>query len=208
MFQHVFATMNEMLDEIITHYPQAEGTLKEDLNQKLTLLKSMSDGIVEEWLRFEEKMGVLREGNTAEAAATEALPECATDAFQRGQGYFKLAMYSLAAQSFEQVVQQFPDSIISRMYLAMAYLQLHELNDAYGHFQFIVPLTKNNKLKAISYNALGCIQAEHHNLEMAEEYFKLAHKEDPTFQEPLANLKICESNHGVFQYGSELSSLM
>lgn len=206
MFQHLFATMNEMLDEILVHYPQAHGSTKEDLNQKLTLLKSMSDGIVEEWLRFEEKMGVLREGHVSKAQTI--LPESRTEAFQRGQGYYKLGMFNLAAQAFEQVVHQYSDSIVSRMYLAMAYLQLNEFNDAYRHFQFIIPLTESNKLKAISYNALGCIQAQNQNLEKAQEYFNIAHKADPSFQEPIANLKICESNDGTFQYGSELFSLM
>jgi len=209
MFQHLFATMNEMLDEVLVHYPKAQGGAKQDLQQKISLLKSMSDGIVEEWLRFEEKMGALRESQSEQANVT-VLPESHSEAFQRGQGYYKLCMYDLSAEAFEQVIRQYPDSLVGRIYLAMAYLQLNEFNDAYRHFQFIIPLTESKKLKAISYNALGCIQAQNQNIEKAQEYFNYAHQADPTFQEPLTNLKLCESTEyeGAYQYGSELTSFM
>lgn len=207
LFQHVFATMNEMLDEILVHYPHAQGAAKQEMQHKLTVLKSMSDSMIEEWLRFEEKMTRLREAGHLKNEQN-ALPEMKSEAFARGQGYYKLNMYLQAAQSFEQVVKHFPDSIVARMYLAMAYLQMNEFNDAHRHFHLIIPLTDSNKLKAISYNALGCIQAKNNNVEKAQEYFSFAHKADPTFAEPLANMKICECNSGNLQYGSELSSFM
>lgn len=55
MFQHVFAEMNDMLDEIIKRYPSAEGLNKQELLQKWNFLKRMSDGMIDEWLMFEEK---------------------------------------------------------------------------------------------------------------------------------------------------------
>jgi hypothetical protein len=44
-------------------------------------------------------------------------------------------------------------------------------------------------MKAISYNAMGCIQAENQNMDKALEYFRLAHSADPTSVEPVLNLK-------------------
>lgn len=208
MFQHLFATMNEMLDEIILHYPQAQDVSKQEMNQKLALLRALSDGIIEEWLLFEEKMGAFRAKGAGQKEWLESSAETRSEAFMRGQGYYRLFMFRQAIDAFETVVRQFPDGIVSRIYLAMAYLQLGESNDAYRHFQLIIPLTDNKKVKAISYNALGCIQAQRKNFEKAQEYFKLAHQTDPQLQEPLANLKVCQYNDGTLQYGSELTSFM
>lgn len=61
MFQHVFAEMNNMLDEIVKHYPSAQGPQKQALVQNWNMLKSMSEAIIEEWLQFEEKMAIFRE---------------------------------------------------------------------------------------------------------------------------------------------------
>ncbi|GFN30687.1 hypothetical protein [Paenibacillus xylaniclasticus] len=56
MFAHLFAAMNDKLDEIKRLYPRAVGERKEHLNKQLDVLKAMSDSIVEHWLQFEERL--------------------------------------------------------------------------------------------------------------------------------------------------------
>ncbi|MBE0343765.1 hypothetical protein E4V51_26980, partial [Paenibacillus sp. 28ISP30-2] len=89
MFQHVFAEMNSMLDDIVKHYPSAQGSRRQELLQHWSLLRRMSDGIMDEWLAFEEKMVRLRAaGFSAESGMSDAeLPEKELPAFTRGQGY-------------------------------------------------------------------------------------------------------------------------
>jgi hypothetical protein len=52
----------------------------------------------------------------------------------------------------------------------------------------ILPLTENKQLKAISYNAMGCIQLKKKNIQKAMEYFGLAYHSDPQcFLEPVSH---------------------
>ncbi|MEI7024511.1 tetratricopeptide repeat protein [Paenibacillus sp. y28] len=55
MIKQCFAIMNEMLDELVSRYGSAGDEEQRDLQDQLSALKQMSDGIVEEWLLFEEK---------------------------------------------------------------------------------------------------------------------------------------------------------
>ncbi|MGN7357329.1 tetratricopeptide repeat protein [Paenibacillus sp. SAF-054] len=209
MIQHVFAEMNHMLDEIIKHYPAAQEAQKHQLIQKWNMLKTMSDGIIDEWLSFEEKMGEFRQHTEAPAGLfSKQTPEMELNAFVQGQGYFRLMMYRQAAQQFSQVIRQFPDSLLARMYLAMAHLYLEETEEAHKHFHWILPLATSQKLKAMIYNALGCIAVKHGNAGRAQEFFTLSLQCDPTLPDPLVNLKVCQQNRGQLQYGSQLISLM
>lgn len=203
MFKQLFASMNDALDDIITQLPMASGALRAELEERLSVLKAMSDTCIEEWLLFEEKMGKLTGKEEPEALALQLEPaesiteefhppaqtaapkENAEDSFSKGQGYYKLHMFRDAVEEFEQVVHLQPDFLMARIYLAMSYLRCGEFSDAYRHFQFLVPLTDDRKMKAISYNAMGYIQAEKQNMDKALEYFRLAHSADPSSVEPV-----------------------
>lgn len=199
MFKQLFATMNEVLDDIIAQYPLANSSKRRELEDQLSVLKDMSDTCIEEWLLFDEKMGRISQNETESGAV--ALPDsepCMPDikekaktsgSFDKGQGYYKLGMFDEAAGEFELLVSRRPDDLLPRIYLAMSYLRMGQFGDAYRHFQFLVPLTENRKIKAISYNAMGCIHAENNNLDQAIKYFKKAHTADPSCIEPVLNMK-------------------
>nr|WP_209860457.1 hypothetical protein [Paenibacillus shirakamiensis] len=209
MFQHVFAEMNEMLDDIARRYPIAEGVDKQELSQKWQTLKTMSDGIIEEWLSFEEKMSEIRKGwGLPESGAPAELPEMSSPDFIKGQGYYKLNMYPQAARHFKLSTEQFKDSLLAHIYLAMCHLNTEDFPEAGRHFQWVLPLTSNKRLRSIIYNALGCVEAKMSQMDRAQEYFTLAHHMDPSFPEPLANLNVCLQKRGCLQYGSQLASLM
>ncbi|MGZ9584077.1 tetratricopeptide repeat protein [Paenibacillus marinisediminis] len=225
MLQHMFATMNELLDDIIQQYPSVQGTAKQELDRQLALLRTMSDHIVEEWLRFEEKLAIIRtaanSGTKLNAAAASSLKnlmdnaekemvEAAefqipdySDPFQRGQGYFTLRMYKQAVNYLENAVVRQPDKCLIRILLGLSYLHLGRNQEACRHLHFIIPLTDDPKLKAIAYNALGCIQMLHSNTEKAQHYFHKAHFTDPSIPEPIANLKVCTNKCGSLQFGEK-----
>lgn len=212
MLQHVFETMNELLDEVIAKYPHAKGKQKQELEHQVSLLRSMSDHIVEEWLRFEERLSLLRP--KAGKSSTVPSQPCPVkdskitlpdygDPYQRGQGYYLLMMYKEAVPFLEQAAKLHPESIEVRAYLAMSHLQLGNCQEAGHHFQLIIPLTDNNSMKAIACNALGCIHAKQHQFAQAKAWFQKAHELDPTLPEPIMNLKVCQSKSGQLELGGE-----
>lgn len=211
MFQHMFAEMSGMLDEIIHYYPGASGPARQELAAKWQLLKTMSDGIIEEWLGFEEKLGHFRQTGVSPdggALPVPELPEMDAEAFVKGQGYYKLMMFAQALTQFKQVVEQYPDSAVARTYLAMCYLHLNESEQAVPHFWRVLETCDSKRIRSIIYNALGCIEAQNGVRLKAKEYFKLAHYHDPSLAEPLANLESCMRSSGKLHYGSELTSLL
>lgn len=207
MFQHMFAEMNEMLDDIIKFYPVAIGDQKQELARKWHLLKAMSDGIIEEWLNFEEKMAEFRQTWASLAGSCE-IPEMKCGAFVKGQGYYKLLMFRQALEQFRAVLDEFPDSAVARTYLAMCHMHLDECGEAVPHFWKVLEGTENKRLRSIIYNALGCIEAQRGVRTKAKEYFTLAHVHDPSLAEPLANLEACMHSSGKLKYGNELTSLL
>lgn len=208
MFQHVFAEMNDMLDEIIKRYPSAEGLKKQELLQKWNLLKRMSDSVIDEWLMFEEKMSLVREQDMKPAAKLEpeqeavtALPELHLECFSRGQGYFKLQMYPQAIMQFSRVVNDYPDSALARYYLGLSHIHLEQNADAQEHLQRILHLNGSPRLKGLVCNALGCIEAKQANTKAAQMLFAQALQHDPTLTEPLYNMDACRRSSGPMQYG-------
>jgi tetratricopeptide (TPR) repeat protein len=171
----------------------------------------MSDGMLDEWLMFEEKMSQIRERELDKPASLEpeqeavtALPELHLECFSRGQGYFKLQMYPQAIDQFLRVVNDYPDSALTRFYLALAHLSLEQIYESETHLQQIMLLKGSARLKGLVCNALGCIQAKLSNPEAACSLFAQALQYDPTLTEPLYNMEVCRLNRGKLQYANQL----
>lgn len=114
----------------------------------------------------------------------------------KGQGFFKLFMFRQAADEFRRAVEESPECNLARLYLAMSLMHLGQWGDAERHFRLLVGLTEYPKWQALGLNALGCIQAIRLNLEHAEHYFLKAHQTDPSYTDPLNNLKSCKETPG------------
>ncbi|SFF05928.1 hypothetical protein SAMN05216378_4919 [Paenibacillus catalpae] len=110
----------------------------------------------------------------------------------KGQGYYKLFMFSDAATHFQSAVSYLPECNLARLYLAMTHMHLQNWSEAQRHFQLLVSLTDYPKWRALGYNALGCIQAIYMNMEQAEQFFIKAYETCPSFKDPLNNLKCCK----------------
>ncbi|MBE0343868.1 tetratricopeptide repeat protein, partial [Paenibacillus sp. 28ISP30-2] len=109
-----------------------------------------------------------------------------------------------AIRQFEQVLQHFPNSWQSQMYMGMAYFQLEDTAEAVRHFQKVLHLTDQPGLKAVIYNALGCLMAKQADVEEAQKCFALAHQFDPALPEPLHNMEACLSGAGMLRYDSSM----
>ncbi|MBE1445924.1 tetratricopeptide repeat protein [Paenibacillus sp. OAS669] len=204
MFKHLFASMNEMLDEISAQFATATGSRKKELQEKLRVLKAMSDTFIEEWLLFEEKMASFHQQHHQESTLSKVLdPELGgkrSDEFLRGQGFYKLLMFDEAIREFSGIIRKYPDFTLARIYLGMSYLRKGDTAESYNHFLFTSQLTDNNQIRAISYNAMGCIQAQNRNLDKAFEYFNLAFQTDPSSVQPLVDMGLCNERKGQLQF--------
>lgn len=214
MFQHMFLSMNEMLDQIIEQYEGAGAKEKQLYDEQLNELKKVSDMFIEQWLEFEEKFAVFKEQQSEHAAPQSSaaldqqslpvstavtcnaadleIPDELASIISKGQGYYKLFMFSQAAAQFQIVIIQSPECNLARLFLGMTQMHLQNWSEAQRHFQLLIVLTDFPKWLSMGYNALGCIQAVHMNLALAEQLFKKAHDVCPSFKDPLNNLKSCQ----------------
>jgi tetratricopeptide (TPR) repeat protein len=206
MFKHLFASMNDMLDEVLAEYPSSTGVKRRQLTEKLQSLKAMSDECIEDWLLFEEKLGhtlqasgILKLTEGGEPPHPE-LAEKRSDRFVKAQGYYKLHMYEKAAVQFSELLQVQPDFTLARLYLAMSLLHQGRNEESYAHFQFLSQLTDHTQLKAISLNVMGCIQVQQNHMDKACELFTLAYETDPSSVEPLVELGLCRVNQGSLHF--------
>lgn len=223
MFKYLFQSLNEKLNGILAKLPESYGTKQQEtLERELRELREISDGIIEEWLLFEEKLGkaakvqpaVSASGGAAlhgfapgaaHAANASALfepdgPERSMQ-YQRGEGYFKLAMFAEAAREFGSVVRAYPECLQARFYLALCFLQNEKITDAQSELLALIALADDGKLKAAAYNALGCVQAMQGDVETACNSFRTSHALDPNYEDPIYNLKACQIDGGVLQLG-------
>ena len=212
MIRQWFATMNEMLDELIIRYPQASGEEKSQLQEQWNMLKTLSDDIIESWLQFEDRMAFYRDlQHQTGAQKPQHDPQTLMSPFVKGQGYFKLHMFAQASMHLEEAISSYPDFIGARLFLAMSRMHLKEWGEAQRHFQLVAAVAEESKLRAIAYNALGCIQAVYAHLDQAQSYFRKAIDTDPSFADPRRNLECCQQGLGQLQlqFGSaELQAIV
>lgn len=210
MLEHVFAKMNMLLNELFHKYPYATGKRKQKLHHQLSLLCMMSDCIIEEWLQFEEKLSnllkKLKQNDLLSHLSSNDKQQIMLDnsnLYQRGQGYYILRMYKQAILYLKQASRLQPKCRHIQAYLGMSYLHISRYKDAHYHFHYLITLTTDKSVKAIAYNALGCICAKQRQLVVAIVYFQIAHQLDPTLSEPITNLKVCRSKKGRLQLGEK-----
>lgn len=215
MFEQLFAEMNKVLQEIVTDYPTAEGARRNELLYNYNMLHRLSDKVMDEWLAFSEKLSQFRENvdfvavvEEPEPEPEQVAPELGMDTFVRGQGYYKLLMFGKCIEQFKEVIAKYPDSLAARLYLGISYLQEGEGETAWGHLNHMLTLIRDRRLKAMVYNALGCIRASQERFNEAQELFGLSLQYDPALPEPTVNLEVCRRRGGKLYFGNQLVSLL
>lgn len=115
-------------------------------------------------------------------------------ALDQAQGYYKLFMFSEAASILQMIIAEEPECNIARLYYGMSLMHLRNWSEAQRQFQLLTVLSDFPKWLALSYNALGCIQAIKLNMNEAEQLFKKAYQLYPQFEDPLKNLQSCRQS--------------
>jgi len=213
MIDQWFGALNDTLDDLIRRYPNANDEEKCELERQWNVLKTISDDMIEAWLAFEDKMALFRNLKQENVPTLQTLPgENFMGPYLKGQGYFKLQMYAEGAECFERTLALEPELNVARLLLAMCRMHLAQFAEAQRHFQLIAEWSEEPKLKAIAFNALGCVQAVFANLKQAQQYFHKAMEADPGFEDPRRNLEACRNPSGgrlQLMFGSaELHTLM
>lgn len=109
----------------------------------------------------------------------------------QSQGYYKLFMFQEAAELLSQILTIEPECNVARLYYGMTLMHLRNWSEAQRQFQLLIVLSDIPKWLALSYNALGCIQAIHMHLNQAEALFMKAYEVYPQFEDSLRNLQCC-----------------
>lgn len=115
-------------------------------------------------------------------------------ALDQAQGYYKLFMFAEAASILQMIITEEPECNIARLYYGMCLMHLRNWSEAQRQFQLLTVLSDFPKWLALSYNALGCIQAIKLNMNEAEQLFKKAYQIYPQFEDPLKNLQSCRQS--------------
>jgi len=115
-------------------------------------------------------------------------------ALDQAQGYYKLFMFAEAASILNMIITEQPECNIARLYYGMSLMHLRNWSEAQRQFQLLSVLSDFPKWLALSYNALGCIQAIKLNMNQAELLFNKAYQLYPQFEDPLKNLQSCKQS--------------
>lgn len=111
--------------------------------------------------------------------------------YDKAIGYYKLLMFKESADIFYQLLLDAPEWNRARLYYAMSLLHLQKWDEAKRQFQLLTVLSDFPKWLALSYNALGCLQAIQCHMGEAEKLFRRAYQIYPQFEDALKNLECC-----------------
>ncbi|MFB9329617.1 tetratricopeptide repeat protein [Paenibacillus aurantiacus] len=154
MFQHVFATMHELLDEIMIHFGSAEHDQKKRYFEQLSMLKSMSDTFIEEWLLFEEKLAEFRDtyrdapdtgkppGAAPGASGLAAAPASKPGTVKTAEEHSPQS----SGPKQTQPIMQDPSLETSLMVKGQGYFKLFMFKEAADHFEQAVYAAPENNM--------------------------------------------------------------
>lgn len=111
--------------------------------------------------------------------------------YEKAIGYYKLLMFNQSAEILQQLLMELPECNRARLYYAMSLLHLQKWDEAKRQFQLLIVLSDFPKWLALSYNALGCLQAIACHMGEAEKLFRRAYQIYPEFEDALKNLECC-----------------
>ena len=103
------------------------------------------------------------------------------DAIRNVLGFLDLAMLEEAISEFEKVISMEPNFIFGHFCLGLAYSQKGHYNQALGKLRLVKALSRDPRLNAFVYNAIGNIYANKKQYEEALCEFALSVEEDPSF---------------------------
>ncbi|MFD2672934.1 hypothetical protein [Marinicrinis sediminis] len=189
MFKQLFAAMNEVLEDVNSQYATADLTQKKEMEEKLALLRAMSDTCIEQWLQFEEKMAEMQAASLGSPLDfSQYASQDAAAHFEKGQGYFQLLMYPAAIEQFQASCQLEPEFLPAKLFLGLSYLHIGEWEEAARHLKWVNSVSEHPLLRAITFNAMGCIYVQRNQPEEASALFEKAAALEPSMAQPMTEL--------------------
>ena len=92
--------------------------------------------------------------------------------YQIGMSYFKNGQFQEAARAFQKVIEVYPDMVESYFKLSDAYLKLRQPDEAISVLEYLIKLTKNQRIRDRASYAIGWIYVEKASWENARLSFQ------------------------------------
>lgn len=126
--------------------------------------------------------------------------ERAMQQFRIGQGYYNLWMFSDAMSQFLQVVDDEPDFVLARLYLALTYFQQEQWERAETEFQLVLETAPHPEFLRFCHHMLGCLFVRQKKDVKAVRHFSRALEMDVENSDTLFNLGACHYRLGSVQF--------
>lgn len=196
----LFDDMNQKL-EALNKGLIMENLDQETAEQEVESLKAQSEEIVEEWLKFEEKLGhyLRQKMNKKEQPTTPFSLQDYEEAYkkfikfdeqedekiqdlppewQRGKAMYDLLMFDKAIPYLEKVAKAEPDYEPAKLYLGQSLLATEQWEKARYYLHFLSDTSQNNDVLNLSLHALACLEGLTKHYEKAIYFFEKINLED------------------------------
>ncbi|SFS95104.1 tetratricopeptide repeat protein [Marininema halotolerans] len=179
MFQQWLEQLTKELGEIGESYPHAPEPDRSRLKEEFKEIQLICENVLEGWITLEEQMALMAKKypELATESAQEDIGEefwlegHVVRSFRQGQGYYQLKMFGEAKPYFNRVVQEAPDFLLGRVYLALSYFQQQNWEEASKEFYLVTKTAEHSRFVSFAYHMLGCIHVQKGEDELAVRQF-------------------------------------
>ncbi|GKU79504.1 hypothetical protein [Paenibacillus sp. L3-i20] len=171
MFQHMFTSMNEMLDGIVELYPEATDQERLIYNEQVCELKKLSDAFIEHWLQFEEKVSdfndLFSEQGVTSQETDEVILHLAPQAALQTTTPLELKSTAVPCNESDLII---PDDVADKIKTGQGYYNLFMFSRAATLFHEVVSIAPECNLARLF---LGMSQMHMQNWNEAQRNFQL-----------------------------------
>ena len=162
------------------------------------------DNLLEAWADIEDRIVRLvhaypelaEEGEELEGEFE--LDEMVVRRFRQGQGFYRLNMFVEAEEAFREVVEEEPEFLLGRVYLALSHFQKGNTDEAYRHFQLIASTTNHDVFIAFAHHMMGCVRVREGDERGAIRQFRKALSHRQNEADTWFNLGACHYRLGEY----------
>jgi tetratricopeptide (TPR) repeat protein len=204
MFHQWTETVKRALKEIEKRYPAGSPEERKRLRERFVQIKRACDNLLEAWADIEDRIVRLvhaypelaEEGEELEGEFE--LDEMVVRRFRQGQGFYRLNMFVEAEEAFREVVEEEPEFLLGRVYLALSHFQKWNTDEAYRHFQLIASTTNHDVFIAFAHHMMGCVRVREGDERGAIRQFRKALSHRQNEADTWFNLGACHYRLGEY----------
>ncbi|GGE11640.1 hypothetical protein GCM10011571_11260 [Marinithermofilum abyssi] len=197
MFQQWLQQVKNQLNQIEEQYPHSSEEDRSHLREEFQQLTSACDEILSAWSEVEEAIARMLHHFPDLAMEEEEVGEefwldsSLVRTFREGQGYYQLMMFREAKPFFHQVVEEEPEFLLGRVYLALSHFQEKQMDDAHRHFRLVADTAESDYFVAFAYHMMGCVKVMMEQDERAIPHFEKSLSLIPENPDGWFNLGAC-----------------